>query len=98
MYCTRCGAPIKQTTDGDFACERTGAVLSPAIAASLDECFIASKREPTSEPLPFVVGGAWYCPACGVLMAVASHAVCCPRCQRCLNEFVHALTEFNPHS
>lgn len=97
MYCTRCGAEIEQTTAGDFVCAKTGAYLSGALAVSLTECFVESKRAPASEPLSFATGGAWYCPACGVSMTVGPHVVSCPQCRLCLNEFVYPLTEFNPH-
>jgi hypothetical protein len=97
VYCPRCGASVAQSPAGDFFCDGTGAALSAHTARALVETFIERSREPSVAPLMFSPGGSWWCPGCGVSMAVDSNSVRCPQCQRCLNEFVYPLVEFNPH-
>jgi rubrerythrin len=49
-------------------------------------------------PLPFRVGGDWFCPVCGVKASEGAPGdIQCPSCERSLVEFIHALVELHPH-
>lgn len=97
MYCPKCGDVL--SNDPEVGCRRGGMALSRALHAGFVACFQDRSREPSTVPLPFRVGGSWFCPACGS----PTHErvpgdVRCPTCNRALNEFMQALIELHPHA
>lgn len=82
---------------GERRCAQTGALLSARLSRELFECFVGRSRRPRETALAFRVGGRWFCPGCGHEMSVSDAHVVCSHCRRHLNEFVHALVEWNPH-
>jgi hypothetical protein len=79
-------------------CERGEMGLSEHLERGLMECFVDRTRTPRSVPLPFCVGGSWYCPGCGMAMAETEPGLIeCPKCNLALGEFVRELIELHPH-
>jgi hypothetical protein len=66
-------------------------------AERLYAAFVERTKTPSPEPLPFPVGGQWYCPGCGVRMITEPHDVHCPRCALRLNPFLVELVELHSH-
>jgi rubrerythrin len=97
MYCPYCSSIIQVLANGEGQCERSQALLSRNVVRRLRECFVDQISEPSAEPLPYDIGGKWFCPGCGIQMRVEDRSATCPTCGRCLNEFVREIVELNPH-
>ena len=98
MYCPRCGDTLDCRSNGELACMRGEMGLSKHLERALTECFVDRSRTPRAAPLPFAVGGSWYCPGCGVMMAeMDPGVVACPKCGLALGEFIVELIENHPH-
>jgi hypothetical protein len=67
------------------------------MAQALTECFEERTRIPRDFAFSFEVGGAWFCPGCGVQAHETEGRIVCPRCSRSLNEFIHSLVDLHPH-
>jgi hypothetical protein len=97
VFCPKCGDVLSE--DPDIGCLRGGMPLSAALNEELVACFQAGTRKPSTRPLPFPIGGSWYCPGCGVSVLESQPGnLRCDRCHRCLNEFIRALVELHPHT
>jgi hypothetical protein len=95
MYCPRCSIRLERDP---LRCVVGDMPLSSELASRLVECFEDRVRPPVSKPLPFAVGGTWFCPACSARTVESSVGdIRCPRCRARLNEFIHALVELHPH-
>ncbi len=83
---------------GSLACRRGEMQLSRDLQRRMTECYLTEVRRPSDAPYNHSVGGAWFCPACGVgATEVTRGDLRCPRCSRSLAEFVYALVELHPH-
>ena len=72
--------------------------FSQHLERGLIECFVDRTRAPRSAPLPFRVGGSWFCPSSGLPMSEAEPGlVMCSDCGLSLGEFIHELVELHPH-
>jgi rubrerythrin len=72
--------------------------LSQKLEEGLIDCFILRVRKPKELKFPFIVGGTWFCPACGIKMFEKNGDVRCSQCNLSLNEFIHQLVELHPHA
>jgi uncharacterized Zn finger protein (UPF0148 family) len=98
MYCPKCGDVLRRRPNGDLTCEQGEMGLSQRLERGLTECFVDRTRMPLEAPLPFVVGGGWCCPGCGVAMIETEPgSVVCSKCGLSLSEFIHELVELHPH-
>ena len=98
MYCPKCGDPLKRRSSGELTCERGTMGLSQQLERELTECFVARTRAPRSTPLPFRVGGSWFCPGCAVPMVETEPGLLkCFKYDLSLGEFIHELVELHPH-
>src|SRR5262245_13418083 len=98
MFCPRCGIALTDTPGRPLECQPGEMPLSADLERRLRECYVDNGRLPRSEPLPFKVGGSWFCPGCGIRATEPRPGdVRCPSCGRALAEFIPPLVELHPH-
>jgi ribosomal protein S27AE len=96
MFCPKCGEPLEEV-NGELTCRKGNMGLSAYVAEGLRACFIEKTRNPSDKQLTYKVGGRWFCPGCGVQMVEHAGLIQCPKCSRCLSEFLYPLVERHPH-
>jgi hypothetical protein len=96
MFCPWCGSPT-EVRGGELTCPAGNMAFAPRTAARLCAAFVERTTMPSAKPLPYLPGGRWYCPGCGVRMITDAHDVHCPRCTLHLNEFLTELVELHSH-
>ena len=70
--------------------------FSQHLERGLIECFVDG-RGATFRPLPFRVGGSWFCPSSGLPISEAEPGlVMCSDCSLSPGEFIHELVELHP--
>ena len=97
LFCPICGNPLVER-DGILYCEQGGMEVTQALRERLEECYIAQKRRPREQRSNHKVGGAYFCPGCGVLTEEIEGAITCPQCGKWVNEFRFSLIEHHWHS
>ena len=86
MFCPFCGARVDTLPSGEARCRSAAALFSVHITRQLSDAFVTCVRSPSAEPLPYKVGGSWFCPGCGVPMrglTPAAAAIANPVCAQC---------------
>lgn len=82
---------------GELTCPRGWMPLAPNTEARLQAAFVDRSVEPSSAPVPYRIGGRWYCPGCGCRMKTDDHSISCERCGRHLTPFATELIELHSH-
>lgn len=96
MFCPKCGVTMTPTRDGStLECVPGQMELSVALRDQLAEVFVHRRRH--AESIDARLGGAWFCPGCGMPMTEGEGGVRCPRCGELLGRAVFALIELHPH-
>jgi hypothetical protein len=96
MFCPMRGVEMTNV-GGVLTCVPGDMPLSPRMQQSLIECFVDRTRMPRDSASSHQIGGAWFCPGCGVRAEENEGRLVCPSCSRSLNEFVYPLIELHPH-
>src|SRR5262245_10351433 len=97
MYCPKCGVTLAEQPGQPLTCVPGDMSLSPDLERRLRAYYLEGGSART-QPFPSVVGGDWFCPACGVRTTEATPGdVRCPSCSRSLASFIYALVELHPH-
>ena len=97
MFCPKCGDTLVEK-NGVLTCVRGNMPLSPKLNRDFHDCFATNTRQPRESHWKNRIGGAWYCPGCGVRTTEEEPGVVrCPSCKRNLGEFLLHLIELHPH-
>jgi hypothetical protein len=96
MFCPKCGDQLERR-ENELTCLRGEMALSPLMETGLDAAFVSRTVVPGDDPLPFQVGGNWFCPGDAERMIEVGGVIRCPTCERSLNHFVSQLVERHPH-
>src|SRR5262245_14180425 len=98
MYCPKCGEALTRRHDGELTCERGEMGLSRNLERGLQECFVDRIWVPHDAAFSVEIGGAWWCPGCGVRAEERNRGdLRCPSCGVSLREFIRPLIELHPH-
>lgn len=97
MYCPKCGNELV-TVDGELQCIKGQMGLSANLARRFIDCFVSKTETPQELAFSFIVGGRWYCPACGISTVEKDGFIRCTQCELSLNEFIGVLVERHPHT
>ena len=92
MYCPQCGREMSQI-DGVFTCVAGDMPLSRHMQAALCERFPELKPRPAGAQFGRDLA-AWFCPGCGIPLALELR---CPSCGRSLRDLFVELVELHPH-
>jgi hypothetical protein len=98
MFCPKCGDLLEAGSDGLLECRRGEMGLSADMQRRLVEVFQTRVRRGEDRVLPYKIGGAWWCPGCGVeAREVTRGNLRCLSCNESFAEFVYRLVEVHPH-
>jgi hypothetical protein len=95
MFCPKCGNRLLETPEG-LICQNGKMQITKELEKRLRECYVLKTRKPSEMQFRIRIG-RWFCPQCAISTIEKDGIALCPKCELCMNEFVHSLVEHHPH-